>query len=1178
MVQLTQRLRDQDPAVMYAYEWLEKRLTKSGTRTEQLVLQEHQRQAAAQVTVGNIITSMRLLSALEWRVFVESVSLIDPVLANDPAEAYSLMDFATRDRYRHSIERIAKRARASEMDVARKALELARAAQQQQQQAADARPRHVGYYLIDEGDQLLEKAFNYRPFPVERARRAVLRHPTLFYLGMVAVITAGLAAVLLYYAFASGASPLVMLLTGLLALIPASDLALSAVNYDVTSTFNPFQLPKMDPAAGVPEDAQTMVVIPTIFSDEATVIELVRRLEVHYLANQDDHIFFGLLGDFGEASSEQMHEDAAITEVALAGIEELNARYAIPGLKRFHLFMRRRRWNASEEKWLGWERKRGKLQDFNRLLRSDDQHSFFVCTADQALLKLIRYVITLDSDTQLPRDCARRLIGAITHPLNRAQFDHALRRVTRGYAILQPRVSVSLESSSRSTFARIFSGHTGIDPYTTAVSDVYQDLFGEGSYTGKGLYDVDAFEAALDGRVPENALLSHDLFESLYARAALVTDIELLDDYPAQYDAFAKRQHRWTRGDWQIARWLMPTVPEESGRAVAPNRLPLVSRWKIFDNLRRSLVAPAVVLWLLAAWTVLPGPAFFTLFAVLVLAFPVYAHVTTSLLFHPRGVPWTSHFWSVWGDVRTNTAQVALTITFLPHQAFLMTDAIWRTFYRKFVSHKHLLEWVTAAQIERSGAAQTPHGFLRFMWSAIAISVIAICAVAIVRPSSFLYALPFALCWLASPLIAHAISRRLEPTLRSPLTTDDAREARLLARHTWSYFEAFTGEDDHWLPPDNFQEDPKPIIAHRTSPTNIGLLLLSTVAARDFGYTGTLETVERTELTFAALAKLQRFNGHFLNWYDTQRLEPLQPEYVSTVDSGNLAGHLIALKQSCIELPDAALFDERVLAGLADAMTLINREFARLGPLKQRTQVVTVKSLRGEIEQCAQLVSGAAPPTLSGWNTLLASLRERLMVIEDMVESLAHEHGGANFEELRAWVSALKRQAFQHRRDLETLTPWALLPRASAEAVELPTNASDEDRADWAALTEAFDRVLTPAEIPEFCAGALRLLERMPGASAPLVRAFAGALAQSKKFLFRLTEIAHACDRYVEEMDFKFLFDKERKVFVIGYNVSERRRDNSFTICSLRNRVSPVLWRLRKAIFRKTIGFIWAAN
>ncbi|HKP47354.1 MAG TPA: hypothetical protein VJT50_12210, partial [Pyrinomonadaceae bacterium] len=953
VVQVSQRLREQDPAVMPVTQWLETQLARHNTTIEQVIHGEHQRQAATQVTVGNIITSMRLLSTLDWRDFFESVSLIDPLLGQDPAGAYLKMDFAARDRYRHVIERISKRSLTDELTVARAAVDMAAKAES----TANSHKSHVGYYLIDEGLDALEKEFSYRPPPVEALRRYVLSHATAAYLGTLVALTAGLLAVLVIALRRVGAPWWLVLIGAITALVPASDIALTVINWDVTHLFPPRLLAKMETAFGIPAEATTMVVVPSIFSNAAQVKELLGRLEVHYLANAQPHIYFGLLGDFADANSEEMADDAEVLELARSGIDELNRRYSGAGAPRFHLFQRRRLWNSGEDRWMGWERKRGKLYEFNRLLRGATDTTFVIRTADDSLMSQVRYVITLDSDTQLPRDVARKLIGAAIHPLNRPVIDKQTRLVTRGYSILQPRVSISLEAASRSRFARIFSGNTGIDPYTTAVSDVYQDLFCEGNFTGKGLYDVDAFEFALQDRVPENSLLSHDLFESLFARAALTTDIELLDDYPAAYDTYAKRQHRWTRGDWQILRWLFPVIPDRERHKTA-NPLSLISRWKIFDNLRRSLVAPSLLVWLIAGWMVFPGsPWLWSLFALITIAFPVYLHVTSSLLIHPRGVPWSSHFWVVWGDVRTNSAQVALSVLLLPHQAYLMVDAIARTIYRKLVSRKKLLEWVTAADTERS-APNDLSSMFRYLLPAEPLSLGIIVLASFARPQSYVLFGVVGVAWLAAPIVAWWVSvpRTHEPKL---IREADVRLARTVARRTWRFFEAFVGPEDNWLPPDNFQEDPSPVVAHRTSPTNIGLLLLTTASAHDLGYVGTLEFVERQELTLATVAKLGKFHGHLFNWYDTRTLEPLQPQYVSTVDSGNLAGHGVAVKQACIELPDAKLFDSRTLAGLRDTIEALAFEAKQLGAVRQRTEVVTVSQLRDEIQACLQLLGSA---------------------------------------------------------------------------------------------------------------------------------------------------------------------------------------------------------------------------
>jgi cyclic beta-1,2-glucan synthetase len=1152
VVQLTQRLREQDPAVMPVFEWLEKQLAKQGLTVDQIVHEEHHRQAAAQVTVGNIITSMRLLSTLDWKDFFETVSLIDPELAKDPAGVYSKMDFATRDRYRHVIERISKGTKRNEPDVARAALRMAEEAQAS---GSDVAHSHVGYFLIGDGVHRLETETSYRPRVGEAIRRAVERHATFAYFGTLLVLTAAIVGFIVMAAFRVEAGIAMAVIVTLLSLIPASDLALSVLNWDVTHLFDPRLLPKIDLSKGIPAEARTIVVVPTILNDATTARRLLDKLEVAYLANQDEHLHFALLGDFADAPSETMPDDREILDAGQQGIAELNARYSAGAAVRFQLFHRRRQWCETEQKWIGWERKRGKLREFNRLLRGERNTSFMAATAGADLLAQIRYVITLDADTQLPRDAASRLIGAAIHPLNRPTFDQEAARVVDGYAILQPRVSISLESASRSAFARVFSGNTGIDPYTTAASDVYQDLFGEGIYTGKGLYEVDVFERALRDRVPESLLLSHDLFESIFARAGLVTDVELLDDYPAYYDVYAKRQHRWTRGDWQIAGWLRRTVRDAHGNKI-PNRMPAISRWKIFDNLRRSLLAPAIILMLVAGWTILPGSAvWWTLFALLTLAFPVYAHVTTGLLIHPRGIPWTSHFWNVWGDLRTHTAQLALEIVFLAHQAWLMSDAVVRTLYRKLFSHRRLLEWETAAKAEESSRHDAPD-FFRLMWPAGLIALIALIGVLMTRPRSLPFAIPFLIAWLLSPFIAFYVSRHRAKD-EHEFAAKDVQAVRIVARRTWRFFETFVGDEDHWLPPDNFQEDPRSIIAHRTSPTNIGLLLLSTLAAHDFGYIGLVELLERLEFTLGGLEKLQKFRGHFFNWHDTRTLTPLWPQYVSVVDSGNLAGDLIALKQACLELPDHKLLDGPVLGGLADTVAAIRQELSQLAVTRRRTDAITMKQLNDEIESCARLLAQEPPTTLPDWLALLEPVTDQATVIDDIVAALSQEHGGDEFTELRWWTSSLLHEVRNYRRDLNLLAPWSAVSSTNLSS----THNDAEVAPQWETIKVQLREVPSLVLTPEICDNTLVRLAAMRAelehtvsenrdAAVNELNTLTSVIEQAaeaaKNFASRLSRIAQTCQRIFDEMDFKFLLDPERKVFTIGYNVTEGRHDNSY--------------------------------
>ncbi|MGH8638101.1 MAG: cyclic beta 1-2 glucan synthetase, partial [Burkholderiales bacterium] len=705
IVELLQWLRDQPSSSAPAWHALQRALEAQDDSAEEMLRREHQREAANQLAIGNIITTMRLLSSIDWPLFFERVSLVEQVLREDPAGAYARMDFSTCDRYRHSVEELARGAKQSEVAIARRAVQLAHEATWRTPE--QDRQHHVGYYLISRGRFRLEADVGYPPTARDRFARFFFRYPALGYLGTIALGAAVILASLLSYAARQGASAGDLWLVAVVALLPVSELTVGLLNLLVTTQVPPRQLPKLDLRSGIPATDRTMVAVPAIVDDEKQVLALLDDLEVRYFANRDPHLHFALLTDFSDASERARPADGLLLDAARQGIDRLNAQH---GADRFFLFHRGRQWNPGERRWMGWERKRGKLHEFNRLLRGATDTSFAVQHGDVSILQSIRYVITLDSDTQLPMEAGRTLVGTLSHPLNRPRLDARLQRVTEGYGVLQPRIAVSVVSANRSLFARVFAGHVGIDPYTTAVSDLYQDVFHEGSYVGKGIYDVDAFEAMLAGRAPDNTLLSHDLFEGFYARTALCTDIHLIDDYPAHYLAFAARQHRWVRGDWQIARWLWRTVPDAHGRNV-PNTLPIISRWKILDNLRRSLMPPALVLLLAAGWTILPGsPALWTALVLLVLTFPAYTQLGRSLSSRIAGVSLREHLLAERQNLRIGFFQGAFSVVVLAHQAVVMLDAIGRVLTRVLITRRHLLQWVTAA---RATVPRTPTGVFR---------------------------------------------------------------------------------------------------------------------------------------------------------------------------------------------------------------------------------------------------------------------------------------------------------------------------------------------------------------------------------------------------------------------------------------------------------------------------------
>lgn len=1116
------------------------------------------RQGNALAEVEAVIRSMRLLSALDWSGVFESVSRVDRILSEDPADVYTRMDFETRDRYRKVIERLSKQTSLSESDIASRAVEMARQAKEDDPQYD--RRSHVGYYLIGDGLTKLQDTLAYRPSPSERLVAAIKRRPTSLYLGTIGVLSVTIDTLAALGIHNLGANGTVLIILTLITLLPASVLAIDLTHLLITWLIKPQAMPKMDTTSGIPESEQTMVVIPALLTSDAVVRESLRKLELHFLATRDDNIAFAILSDYSDASAAEMPGDSVLLETALDGIEQLNSRYCEHKPPCFHLFHRRRQWNKGEGKWIGWERKRGKLHEFNRLARGAQDTSFVVATADQQYLSKIKFVITLDADTHLPRDAARRLIGVITHPLNRPFFDERTGRVTSGYAVLQPRVSISLASASRSLFSRIHSGDSGIDPYTSAGSNVYQDMFSEGIYTGKGLYEIDAFMSALHSRTPDNSTLSHDLIEGLFSRTALVSEIQVFDDYPASYESYSKRLHRWTRGDWQTARWLFPSVRDARGR-MSKNSLPLISRWKITDNLRRSLVMPATLLLLVLAWTSPPATALFvTFFTLCIHCLPPFFHIVSKLLSVRGWIKNRGHLRSVRSDLMVAAAQVAFTIAFLAHQAYLMTDAVARAVYRQMISRKLMLEWATAAHVEEH-LAKDNTAFLRFMWPAELIVAIAIAIILSCRPESLLVAAPFLLVWAISPALAQWASRPNAPK-RQLMTSEDILYARLISRRTWRFFEKFVGPENNWLPPDNFQEDPVPVISSRTSPTNIGLYLLSSVAAYDFGYIGSLELAVRLDLTFATLAKLPRYRGHFYNWYDTRNLAPLSPLYVSTVDSGNFAAHLIALKQACADVPDRLLFDARTIAGVNDIVALIINEIERHeATVSQRVPTDCVHRLRAELASCISLLA-RVPATLQDWVILFESLDRHTAIFQGLTVRLARQND-SDFDDLLYWSNALLRLVSSHRREFEVLLPWC----ASRHVVNIDSAirlCSYKVKLMWEQFTRNYTQeVPTASCLVKVCEAAkeglvmLRTQIQQCHSDPPnqdlllktlseLACAIEDASLAGACFMARLNELSQASDRIVKEMDFGFLFDPKRKVFSIGLNPEREEYDDYY--------------------------------
>jgi cyclic beta-1,2-glucan synthetase len=1152
---LVSQLYDEGGVLTHVQSWLERKLDAPFA---EIGAREQRRQAADQVAVSNAIGSQRLLNQLDWREIFEELSLVEKVLRCDPAAIHDKMDFATRNLYRSEVEKLAKGSPSSEIEVAEQVVELSRNADQR-----DARKAHIGFYLVDDGAFQLATQLKFRPTPKQALRDFVRANPRPLYWGGMALVTVGSLVVLALLGKRFGARGALRVL-GTAAFLPASEIGTQVVNDLVTRLMPPRALPKMDfapggAAGGLPEQWSTLVGVPMMFDSIASIHGLLDRLEVHYLANAEPQLRFALLADFTDATQPTTDEDAALLECAASGIERLNARYASADGDKFFLFHRARRWCASEEKWMGWERKRGKLEELNAFLMGEyDGHAdaLHPVVGDAKRLRNIRFVLTLDADAQLPHDAARHLIEAAAHPLNKVEIVEkrggANTRASlpqHGYAIIQPRVSTSLPSATATRFSRLFTDPAGTDPYTHVVSDVYFDLFGESSFQGKGIYDVEAFHRLLNRRFPNSHILSHDLLEGAHVRAGLASDIELYDEFPPNYASYARREHRWIRGDWQIVDWIAPTVPSAQGHV--PNPLGALNRWKIADNLRRSLLAPSTVALLLGGWLAAPRTA------LTASTFVALARTTPSLLqlFHWMLGP--GHRLAGLRDVGKTLAQSVATTALLPHQASLSLDAIGRVFYRRFVSGKHLLEWQSAAAVSRAAPTQR-RSFLKKHGRGTAFAL-GIAGVLWLRRDWFALraASPFLMLWASAPLLVKWLSAETKRSDQpSALSENQVRWLRRAARRTWRYFDDFVGPQTNWLPPDNYQESLNVEIAQRTSPTNIGLWLQAILAAYDFGYLPADDAIARALPTLCVLDGLEKFRGHLLNWYDTQTREPLRPRYVSTVDSGNLLGSLMTVAQGTREMLAEPILDGKALCGLQDALAVLRETTSDDSVSASAENVRSVAQLHelleAESSDCTTLIANlrAALPLAEkltqSWVESAATRREKPLDLQQACFDPRHTVSEKVYwavqieQQIQAWIHVANRyiqwMEWLAEKPEAFFTPLgddALVRRR--EVLSAVPSLESLAQGDVPALT-ALCAMRTQPDIPDELRSWLKKLEDEFGRS----RWLAGEMvADAEDLTDRITQL---CD----EMDMKFLFDPERKLYPIGFGVEELRHDTSY--------------------------------
>lgn len=1104
VAELTRRL--QSAALSLPLSWIEQHLIEEGLTSEQLIQGENKRQAANQVTISNSIAGLRHLTEVDWRDFVETMSVVEKTLQLDPSHDYGKMDFGTRDRYRHVVERLSRASLKSEEEVAVAAIQLAQSYQDKLKSTDNntlysnsfvdnnAAPSvltnlycHVGYYLIGKGLPQLQKKLEAQSF-YSKLSHLIKQWALGCYLGSIALITAGLVYAFLLKASISGVNTAWLVVLGIVIAICGSQLAVALVNLGATLLVPPKTLPRMDFAKGLPASFRTLVVVPAMLGSSSGIQALIKSLEIRFLGNRDHHLHFALLTDFNDAATEHMPNDAELLNLAAVQISALNKQYANEESDIFFLLHRPRQWNVQENVWMGRERKRGKLVDLNNFLRGNNQTAFSLIIGRTQPLSQVKYVITLDSDTQLPRESARQYVGTMVHPLNRPQLDKTKKVVVEGYGILQPRVAEVIPDEGPTRYVRLCGNEFGIDPYTRTVSDVYQDLFGEGSFIGKGIYDVDLFQQVLEQRFPDNQILSHDLLEGCYLRSGFLSDVPLYEKSPASYLADAKRRIRWIRGDWQLIGWILPWVKDKDARYGA-NPLSLLSKFKLLDNLRRSLVPVALLTLFGLNWTILPEFCFWIGIILAIIVLPAGINILLELLRKPIDRLPSQHLANMTQEACHRTAQLIAYLACLPYEAWYSLCAILRTCWRMMISKQHLLEWTPSDQFDSRQGDKLIH-WLATMWVGPAAAFLALSILLVHnRIHCLIYATPILLLWLTSPLFARWLSQPFQ-RMKPKLSAMQIRFLHKMARKTWDFFDTFITAEDHWLPPDNYQETPIEALARRSSPTNMGLSLLANLTAYDFGYITLPQLLDRTSNALKTIGQLERYRGHLYNWYNTATLEPLLPRYVSTVDSGNLAGHLLTLRQGLLSLPDEPLLNQKGLEGLQDTVDVLETLL-----IESSSQIQLVNRFRQLIEP--------AKASFTGWSAAQSFSRElceaakQLLVFDDPSTSVSVK---VSRSEIDAWANKLQLQCQAIRDELET---FGSIP-------ELPPNAT------------------------------LRMIANLTSTESLTTEGYRQA-----KDRLALIELLAAQIASLAEMDVSFLLDEASHLMTIGFNVDEQRRDLS---------------------------------
>ena len=1112
VAELTRQLMWKGPSLALPLTWMEQRLSEVGFTSNELVNLENQKQAADQVSISNSIGSLRILNAIEWRDFVEQLSIVEHTLRQDAGGIYPKMDFSTRDRYRHIVEKIAKRSGRSENEVA--LIVIALAGESIKTVNEDNRMAHVGYYLVGDGIAQLESIAKPKLLFRERFQKTIRKYPLTFYAGIITLFPLILCCYLFANGYHAGITKWLLVFTAIVSFLAITHLVTALVNWVATLIFRPELLPRLDFSEGIPAEFATIVVVPAMLTNPDEVNNLIESLEVRFLANRDKNLLFGLLTDFRDAATESLPEDESVLNLAKRKIEELNIKYHEYD-NNFFLFNRSRKWNPKDKVWMGYERKRGKLTELNELLRGKGKDYFSTIVGDITAFPKIKYVITLDTDTQLPHDAGWKLAGAMAHPLNRPVYDEKKQRITKGYGILQPRVAVSLSRSGNSLYSMMHGNEPGIDPYTRLTSDVYQDLFDEGSFIGKGIYDIDAFELALNGRLPENRILSHDLLEGCYTRAGLLSDVQFYEEYPSHYSADVNRRHRWIRGDWQIGHWVLPIVPDVN-RRINKNPLSGLSRWKIMDNLRRSLVSTALTLAMLLGWTVLHSACFWTCFVLLIIMLPSMIAFVWNIFRKQNEFTLKQHIGSSLNSMADSFSRNAFMFVCLPYEACFSLDAIIRTGWRMMVTHKKLLEWNPSGNSEHTND-RTLSAAYRSMWFSPLIALATFIYLVKSAPFSLIIATPVLILWASAPFIAWWLSK---PFIKrqAELTPDQLIFLRTISRKTWAFFENFVGPEDNWLPPDNYQEHPNGTVAHRTSPTNIGLALLSYLSAWDFGFITTGGLIKRTANTMKTINTMERFQGHLYNWYDTVSLKPMHPKYISTVDSGNMAGHLLTLRQGLMAIVTEKAELSRLFEGLRDTLNIIDQQIP---------ENILVQQLRTDLE------------------FVISSLNVTPVIAKQYIE-LSLKYAVGITDSLKSekdinthwWAEKLVEQCRNISDELSLCFPWLLLVPVPGKFQKLFNTLDNKSLIELSQI----ENNLLP-EITRLHSNNNTTTE-MDWLNA-LSNSISKAALYAQEQLIAINSIEQQCGEF-SNLSYDFLYDKSKHLLAIGYNADEHRKDTGF--------------------------------